>query len=201
MGYYKYVKDIYKGIKKDIANSKNKDLIELIAKRKKGWRKTPPIEKIEHPTRIDKARQYGYKAKQGFSVVRVRVRRGGMRKSRPSRARKPAGMGILKITPSKSIQRIAEERAQRKYMNLEVLGSYWLFEDGQYKWYEVILVDKNHPAIKSDKDINWICEKQHRKRVFRGLTPAGKKGRGLNKKGEGSERIRPSLRARGRKSK
>ncbi len=201
MGYYKYVKDIYKGIKKDIANSKNKDLIELIAKRKEAWRKTPPIEKIECPTRIDKARQYGYKAKQGFSVVRVRVRRGGMRKSRPSRARKPAGMGILKITPSKSIQRIAEERAQRKYMNLEVLGSYWLFEDGQYKWYEVILVDNNHPAIKSDKDINWICEKQHRKRVFRGLTPAGKKGRGLNKKGVGSERIRPSLRARGRKSK
>lgn len=201
MGYYKYVRDIYKGIKKNIANSANKDLRELIAKRKEEWRKTLPVERVEHPTRIDNARKYGYKAKQGFVVARVRVRRGGMRKSRPSRARKPAGMGILKITPSKSIQRIAEERAQRKYMNLEVLGSYWLLEDGQYKWYEVIMVDPNHPAIKSDKDINWICEKQHTKRVFRGLTPSGKKGRGLIRKGKGAERIRPSLRAKGRKAK
>ncbi len=201
MGYYKYVGRMYEGIKKNIAKPENKDLKELIAKRKEGWRKSPPVERVERPTRIDKARRYGYKSKQGFVVVRVRVRRGGMRKSRPSRARKPAGMGILKITPSKSIQRIAEERAQRKYMNLEVLGSYWLFEDGQYTWYEVVMVDPNHPAIKSDKDINWISENQHTKRVFRGLTPSGKKGRGLIRKGKGAEKIRPSLRAKGRKSK
>jgi large subunit ribosomal protein L15e len=48
-----------------------------------------------------------------------------------------------------------------------------------YKWFEVIMVDKHHPVIKADKNINWICEKQHRKRVFRGLTSAGKKMRGL----------------------
>ena len=41
------------------------------------------------------------------------------------------------------------------------------------------MVDKYHPVIKADKNINWICEKQHRKRVFRGLTSAGKKMRGL----------------------
>ena len=32
--------------------------------------------RIEHPTRLDKARKLGYKAKQGFVVARTRVRRG-----------------------------------------------------------------------------------------------------------------------------
>lgn len=201
MGYYKYVKEIYKGIRKKIKDSKNKDLRDLIIERKKEWRKSKPIERIEHPTRIDKARQYGYKAKQGIIVARVRIRKGGMRKSRPSRGRKPKRAGVKKITLRKSIQRIAEERAQKKFPNLEVLGSYWIWEDGQYKWYETILVDKNHPVIQSDKDLNWICEKQHTKRVFRGLTPAGKKGRGLRKKGKGAEKVRPSIRAKGRKAK
>jgi len=195
------VKEIYRGIRNKIKDPEFSDLRELILSRKIEWRKSPPIERVEKPTRINKARQYGYKAKQGFVVVRVRVRRGGMRKSRPNAGRKPKRMGVKKITPAKSIQRIAEERAQRKFMNLEVLGSYWLWQDGQYKWYEVIMVDPHHPAIKNDGDINWICSNKHKHRVFRGLTPAGKKGRGLRKKGKGTEKIRPSIRAKGRKAK
>ena len=201
MGYYKYVNQVHEGIKSKIKDPEYKDLRELVLARKKEWRKTSSVERVEHPIRIDKARKYGYKAKQGFVVVRVRVRRGGMRKSRPTSGRKPKRMGIKKITPSKSIQRIAEERAQRKYMNLEVLSSYWIWADGQYKWFEVILVDPTHPVIESDKDIGWICEKQHTRRVFRGLTPAGKKGRGLRNKGIGAEKVRPSIRAKGREAK
>jgi large subunit ribosomal protein L15e len=56
-------------------------------------------------------------------------------------------------------------------------------------------VDPNHPVIKADSDINWICEKQHYKRVFRSLTSAGKKVRGLRGKGKGSEKVRPSRKA------
>ncbi len=201
MGYYKYVQQAYKGIKKKIKSPENKDLRDLVSGRKQEWRKSPPIERVEKPTRIDRARQYGYKAKQGFTVARVRVRRGGMRKSRPKSGRKPKRMGVNKITPNKSIQRIAEERAKRKFMNLEVLGSYWLWEDGQYKWYEVVFADPSHPAIKNDKDTGWICQPQHRHRAFRGLTPSGKKGRGLRNKGKGAEKIRPSLRAKGRLAK
>lgn len=201
MGYYKYVKEIYRGVKAKIKQKENKELHDLILERKKSWRTSSPIERVEHPTRIDKARQYGYKAKQGFVIARVRVRRGGMRKSRPKTGRKPKRMGVDKITPKKSIQRIAEERVQKKFPNLEVLASYWLWQDGQYKWYEVILVDKYHPVIKSDKDINWITKKQHKKRVFRGLTPAGKKGRGLRHKGKGAEKLRPSIKAHDRKGK
>lgn len=201
MGYYKYVRDLYSGIRKKIKNPEYKDLRDLISERKQSWRKGPSVVRVEKPTRVDKARSYGFKSKQGFVVARVRVRRGGMRKSRPDAGRKPKRMGVTKITPNKSIQRISEERAQRRYMNLEVLGSYWLWEDGQYKWFEVVLVDPSHPSIKSDRDVNWICKSQHRHRVFRGLTPAGKKGRGLTKKGKGAEKIRPSLRAKGRKAK
>lgn len=201
MGYYKYVKETYRGLRQKIKDPVNSDLRELIVARKKAWRKSRPVERVEHPTRIDKARQYGYKAKQGFVIARARVRKGGMRKSRPTGGRGPKRMGVNKITPAKSIQRMAEERTQRRFPNLEVLGSYWLWEDGQYKWHEVILVDPNHPVIKSDKDLSWICEKQHTRRVFRGLTPAGKKGRGLRNKGKGAEKVRPSIRAKGRKAK
>lgn len=143
------------------------------------WRKQPSIIRVSKPTRLDRARALGYKAKQGFIIVRVRIRKGGRkRKLRARGGRKPLKSG-LEFTPKKSLQWMAEERAQRKFPNLEVLNSYYVIEDGKYKWFEIIMVDKNHPAIKADKNVNWITEKQHRRRVFRGLTHAGKKARGL----------------------
>ncbi|MEM0254371.1 MAG: 50S ribosomal protein L15e [Candidatus Bathyarchaeia archaeon] len=168
---------------------------ELMRQRLIEWRRQPAVVRIEKPTRIDRARKLGYKAKQGFIVVRVRVRRGGLRKERPSSGRRPKRMGVNKYKPAKSLRLIAEERAARKFPNLEVLNSYWVGEDGRYKWFEVIMVDPHHPAIKADKDINWICEKQHKGRVFRGLTSAGKKVRGLRKRGHGAEKARPSKKA------
>ena len=60
-------------------------------------------------------------------------------------------------------------------------------------------MDPARPEIKSDKSVGWIVGKKHRNRVFRGLTPAGRKGRGLTKKGKGAEKTRPSIRAMGRK--
>jgi len=145
------------------------------------WRRQPSIVRVEKPTRLDRARALGYKAKQGFVVVRVRVRKGGLRKPRPDSGRRPKRMGVYGYTTWKSLRLIAEERAARKYPNLEVLNSYYVGEDGRYKWYEVILVDPHHPAVKSDPDINWICRPANRGRAFRGLTSAGKKMRGLRK--------------------
>jgi large subunit ribosomal protein L15e len=88
-------------------------------------------------------------------------------------------MGVKKLVPAKSKQLIAEERAGKAYPNLEVLNSYWVGEDGQYKWFEVILVDPHHPSIKSDDSINWISDKSQKGRVHRGLTSSGQKMRGL----------------------
>src|SRR4030042_479945 len=89
------------------------------------WRREPRFQKLENPTRIDRARSLGYKAKKGFVVVRGRLNRGG--RDRPlygRRGRKPSKAGLTKFTSKKSLQGILEERVQGKHPNLEVLGSY-----------------------------------------------------------------------------
>jgi len=108
---------------------------------------------------------------------------------------------LRKYTPKKSLQWIAEEKANRKYPNLNVLNSYFVGDDGAQKWYEVILVDPKAPEIINSKDLKWISEKANKARVFRGLTSAGKKSRGLRNKGYGAERQRPSLAAKGNRGK
>ncbi|MGC8896048.1 MAG: 50S ribosomal protein L15e [Candidatus Bathyarchaeia archaeon] len=185
---YKYIAEAWAKPEKSFVD-------ELMRQRLIEWRRQPTITRVEKPTRLDRARKLGYKAKQGFIIVRVRVRRGGLRKQRPKAGRRPKRMGVKKFKPAKSMRLIAEERAARKFPNLEVLNSYWVGEDGRSKWFEIIMVDPNHPAITADKDINWISQKQHKRRVFRGLTSAGKKVRGLRRKGWGAEKLRPSKKA------
>lgn len=145
------------------------------------WRKEPSIVRLAKPTRLNRARSLGYKAKQGFVIVRVRVRRGGLNKPRPNKGRRPKRMGVYGYSPAKGYRWIAEERAARKYPNLEVLGSYYVGEDGLYKYYEIVMVDPSHPVIKSDPKHKWLQDPSNRNRVFRGLTSAGKKVRGLRK--------------------
>jgi large subunit ribosomal protein L15e len=185
----------YKYIAEAWANTEKSFVDELMRQRLIEWRRRPSVFRVEKPTRLDRARRLGYKAKQGFIMARVRVRRGGLRKKRPKAGRRPKRMGVKKFKPAKSLRLIAEEKAARKFPNLEVLNSYWVGEDGSSKWFEVIMVDPHHPVIEADKDINWIGQKQHHKRVFRSLTSAGKKVRGLRRKGRGSEKFRPSKKA------
>jgi len=185
----------YKYIAEAWANQEKSFVDELMRQRLIEWRRQPAIFRVEKPTRLDRARRLGYKAKQGVIIARVRVRRGGLRKQRPKAGRRPKRMGVKKFKPAKSLRLIAEERVARKFPNLEVLNSYWVGEDGRSKWFEIIMVDPSHPVIKTDKDINWICQKQHHRRVFRGLTSAGKKVRSLRVKGRGAEKFRPSKKA------
>jgi len=185
----------YKYIAEAWANPEKSFVEELMRQRLIEWRRQPAITRVEKPTRLDRARKLGYKAKQGFVIARVRVRRGGLRKQRPKAGRRPKRMGVKKYKPAKSLRLIAEERAARKFPNLEVLNSYWVGEDGRSKWFEIILIDPQHPSVKADKDINWICQNQHKRRVFRSLTSAGKKVRSLRRKGRGAEKFRPSKKA------
>jgi len=185
---YKYIAEAWAKPEKSFVG-------ELSRERLVEWRRQSVISRIEKPTRLDRARKLGYKAKQGFIMVRVRVRRGGLRKVRPKAGRRPKRMGVKKFKPAKSLKLIGEERVARKFPNLEVLNSYWVGEDGRSKWFEVIMVDPSHPVIKTDKNINWICQKQHHRRVFRSLTSAGKKVRSLRRKGRGAEKFRPSRQA------
>ena len=186
MGLYKYLSKIWKKPKETNKEAYKAKLMK--------WRREPVTVRIVRPTRVDRARTLGYKAKEGFIVIRQKVKRGGHRRPDIKAGRKPRRFGVRKNLKI-SYQVIAEQRAAKKHVNLEVLGSYWVGQDSHYYWHEVILVDPLHPVIRADKQINWISEKQHTKRVFRGLTSAGRKSRGLLNKSKGAEKIRPSLRA------
>lgn len=191
MGMYQKVRELWKKPKANMPELWRERLIK--------WRKDPVTLKLERPTRIDRARSLGYKAKQGYIVIRQRVPRGGHRRPQIRKGRRSKHYGT-RLALRKNYQQIAEERVQRKFKNLVVLNSYWVAEDGKNYWYEAILVDPNHPVIKSDPKINWICEKKQRSRVFHGKTSAGRKTRGLRgHKGKGAEKARPSRRANKRK--
>ena len=90
---------------------------------------------------------------------------------------------------------MAEEKVGRRCSNMRVLNSYWVGQDASYKFFEVILVDPAHNAIKNDPRINWIVSEKQNKRELRGLTSAGKKYRGLRQKGHKATGKRPSSRA------
>jgi large subunit ribosomal protein L15e len=168
---------------------------ELNKQRLVEWRKGPSFARVERPLRLDRARALGYRAKPGFVIIRAKVRKGSMRKRAIRKGRRAKRKGEIRMRVQKNTARIAEERTQKRYTNLEVLNSYLVGEDGKNRFFEVIMVDPHHPAIINDRKINWIHERQHTRRVYRGLTSAGRKGRGLRNKGLGSEKTRPSVSA------
>jgi len=190
---YDHVGDVWKKPDTSYQSAQKNRLIQ--------WRREENFLRVERPLRIDRARSLGYKAKQGYVVVRTRVRRGSLRRRQIKGGRKPSSKGMKKITAAKSVQRMAEERTAKRFPNLEVLNSYWVGEDGKHHFYEVILVDPAHPAIVNDPKINWISAVPSKNRVLRGKTSAGQKGRGLMYKGKGAEKVRPSIRANNNKGK
>jgi len=73
----------YKYMAQEWAKPENSFVEELMKQRLILYRKQPTIIRIERPTRLDRARTLGYKAKQGYVMARTKVRRGGLRKQRP----------------------------------------------------------------------------------------------------------------------
>ncbi len=182
MGLYKYLRETW-----------NKDPQALLRSRLIGWRREPTVLRIERPTRIDRARSIGYKAKKGFLIVRVRLLRGGRRRPKQTSGRKPVSSRRLKILGF-SYQRIAEERANKQFKNCEILNSYFVAQDGLHYWYEVVLADREQ--VSKYPGYEWLMNPSNRGRVYRGKTIAGRRGRGLLWKGKGAEKARPSRRAR-----
>merc|ERR1712241_1439526 len=79
MGAYKYLQELYK--------KKQSDLLRFLF-RIRCWqlRHLAAIHRASRPTRPDKARRLGYRAKQGYVICRVRLRRGGRKKPVPKGA-------------------------------------------------------------------------------------------------------------------
>jgi large subunit ribosomal protein L15e len=113
-------------------------------------RKEPAMLRVERPWRLDRARSLGYKAKEGVIIVRARVSRGGMRRQRPTSGRRPKHMGVLKIKSSVSSQSVAERRVSGRFPNMKVLGSYPVWEDGRFAWFECVLIDPLSPGVRKD---------------------------------------------------
>jgi len=116
-------------------------------------RKQEAVTRIEKPSRIQRARRLGYKAKQGIVVIRMRVGTGGMRKQRPRGGRRPKHLGVTRIKADVSMKEVAENRVLERYPNMKLLGSYFIYKDGMHYWFEVILADPSHPRIAKDKEL------------------------------------------------
>eukprot|EP01125_Pyxidicula_operculata_P002525 TRINITY_DN12386_c0_g1_i1.p1 TRINITY_DN12386_c0_g1~~TRINITY_DN12386_c0_g1_i1.p1 ORF type:complete len:212 (+),score=33.99 TRINITY_DN12386_c0_g1_i1:24-638(+) len=187
MGAYKYLEELWK--------KKQSDALRFLL-RVRCWeyRQQAAITRISRPTRPEKARKLGYRRKQGVVVYRVRVCRGGRKRpvAKGIVYGKPVHQGIIQLKNQRSHRAIAEERVGRACGNLRVLNSYWVNQDSTYKYYEVILADPSHNAVRADPRINWICRPVHKHRELRGLTSSGKKARGLTVKGSKANKTRPS---------
>ncbi|CAD6565555.1 MAG: 60S ribosomal protein L15 [Tremellales sp. Tagirdzhanova-0007] len=191
MGAYKYLAELN--------TKKQSDVLQFVS-RVRCWeyRQLAIIHRASRPSRPDKARRLGYKAKQGYLIYRIRVRRGNRKKPVPKGATfgKPVRQGVNHLKFQRGLKSTAEERVGKRCGNLRVLNSYWINQDGVYKYYEVILVDPSHKAVRRDARINWICGPVHKHREARGLTAEGKKNRGL---GKGSRHNHAPARATWRK--
>ncbi|MGC8850633.1 MAG: 50S ribosomal protein L15e [Candidatus Micrarchaeia archaeon] len=137
MGMYKYVQKTFQ--------QQYKERAPEYRARLSVWRNQPVITRIEKPTNIARARSLGFKAKKEFVVARVRVKKGKRVRKKADQGRKP-GRNRKRENPSKSWQWFAEQKVARRYPNLDVVGSYYVGEDGQNTFYEVVL--KNNCSSK-----------------------------------------------------
>uniref|UniRef100_A0A6G1SNQ6 Ribosomal protein L15 n=1 Tax=Aceria tosichella TaxID=561515 RepID=A0A6G1SNQ6_9ACAR len=177
MGAYKYMQEFWRNKQSDVMRF-------LLRIRCWQYRQLSVVHRVTRPSRPEKARRLGYKAKQGFVVYRIRIRRGCRKKQAPKGATygKTKNHGVNELKPKRNLQAIAEERVGRRVAkSLRVLNSYWVAQDSTFKFYEVICIDPFHKAIRRDPKINWICNPTHKHRELRGLTSAGRKHRGLGK--------------------
>src|ERR1700722_7965311 len=98
MGAYKYLQELYK--------KKQSDVLRFILRiRCWEYRQLNTIHRASRPSRPDKARRMGYKAKQGYVIYRVRVRRGGRRRQVPKGqvCGKPASIGVKHLKPTRNL--------------------------------------------------------------------------------------------------
>uniref|UniRef100_A0A0E0HPK5 Ribosomal protein L15 n=1 Tax=Oryza nivara TaxID=4536 RepID=A0A0E0HPK5_ORYNI len=179
MGAYRCVSELWR--------RKQSDVMTFV-QRVRCWdhRRQPAIGR---PTRPDKARRLGDKAKQGYVVLPCPSRRGGRKRPVPKGIvySKPKHQGITQLKFQRNKRSVAEE----------LLGASWVHSGcstptGTPPNFEIILVDVAHSAIRDDLRINWLCKPVHKHGELHGLTSAGNKYRGLRGKGHTHHKARPS---------
>ena len=168
------MKSAYYYIQKTIQNNrKDSEGKKLNTLRASQINKQNTVVRIERPTNIAAARFNNYKSKYGVIVVRTKVRKGTFRKRQIKSGRRPKRKGINRIAVDLSLATIAEQRANRKYPNHEVVNSYYIGKTGKQEFYETIMVNPTNSAITKDKNLSEIGSIKGR--VWRGLTPSKRK--------------------------
>ena len=112
MGAYKYLEELWR--------KKQSDAMRYVLRiRSWEYRQLPKVCRVSHSTRPDKARKLGMKAKQGYVVYRVAVRRGGRKRPNPKGIvyGKPKHQGINQLKNTRNLQTIAECRVGRVCSN------------------------------------------------------------------------------------
>ena len=113
MGAYKYLEELWR--------KKQSDAMRYVL-RIRAWeyRQLPKVCRVSHSTRPDKARRLGMKAKQGYVVYRVAIRRGGRKRPNPKGIvyGKPKNQGINGLKNTRNLRSIAECRVGRVCKNL-----------------------------------------------------------------------------------
>lgn len=184
MGAYKYIRESFQQEYKE----RSPEFRAKLAR----WNAEPVMKRIEKPTNIARARELGYKDKQGVVVVRARILKGLTKRAKIGGGRKPSKSGRF-YARKKSERSIVEERVGRTYSNCEVLNSYYVGEDGKAKYFEVILLDRGNHSITNDPIYSRIIGMKGR--AYRGLTSSGRRHRGLLSKAVSTNVNRPSVRA------
>jgi large subunit ribosomal protein L15e len=172
-----------------------KERSQLYKERLVKWSAEPAVLAVDKPINIARARELGYKAKQGVVIARVHLLKGQSKRRKKHLHRKPAKAGKF-YSYNKSLQAVAEERAARHFTNCEVLNSYFVGDTGKERFYEVILLDRSSPALKNDPQYMNILAQHNR--AYRGLTMAGRRHRGISERGADTNKNRPSRRSTAR---
>jgi large subunit ribosomal protein L15e len=168
MGAYKYIKESFQQEYKERSPELRKRIIT--------WNNEPTLTRVDKPTNIARARELGYKDKQGVVVIRARIRKGLSKRVKVDGGRKPSKSGRY-FSRKKSAQAMAEERVTRAHSNCEVLNSYYVGEDGKAKYFEVILLDRSLGPIVNDPV--YADAIRSRGKAYRGLTASGRRHRGM----------------------
>lgn len=103
MGAYRYVQELYRKKQSEVMRY-------LLRIRVWQYRQLTKLHRCPRSSRPDKARRLGYRAKQGYVIYRIRIRRGGRKRPVPKGCTygKPKSHGINELKPYRKLQNIAE---------------------------------------------------------------------------------------------
>lgn len=120
MGAYRYIQELYRKKQSDV-------LRYLLRIRVWQFRQLTKLVRSPRPSRPDKARRLGFKAKQGFVIYRVRVRRGGRKRPVPKGCTygKPKSHGINELKPARSLQSVAEVSFANILISITTVNSFF----------------------------------------------------------------------------